>query len=121
MLVAAADDAMTIPATARAWAAVFTPSSCCGDLHLFEEESSKPSSQTNHSSESFDSHVNQLGDDHGDTVRKTGFWLGDGFPVSRVSIEKVKLRLDLTDGVFNVSFLFWESRKAQSGGGEPPS
>ena len=102
MLITAADEAITIPVIAKAWAAVLAPS-CWADSHLFEEESSKPSSQTKHSSESFDSHVNQLADDHGDTVRKTGFWLGDELPVSKVSIEKVKLRLDVTGGVLRIN------------------
>jgi len=54
--------------------------------------------------------VNQFESVHGDTVRKTGFWIGDGFPVSNVLIENVKLLFVSTDGVFKISFLFGESR-----------
>ena len=107
MLMTAADEARTIPATANVWAAVVAPWSCWVDLHLLEGVNSKPCSQTWHSCESFDSQLNQLESVHGDTVRKTSFWFGDGFPVSNVSIEKVKLLLVSTDGVFKMSFLFW--------------
>ena len=120
MLITAADEAMTIPAAANVWAAVVAPWSFLVDLHFLEGVSSNPWSQTWHSCESLDSQLNQLESVQGETVRKTGFWFGKGFPVSNVSIEKVKLLFVSTDGVFKVSFLFWKSKEAHSGGEEPP-
>ena len=78
----AVEEANIIPATANVWAAVVAPWSCLAGLHFLVDVSSNPSSQTKHSSVSFDSQLNQLGDEQGDTVRNIGFWKGDGLEVS---------------------------------------